>query len=305
MRTIFIKMNDKILFPLEEQMARNSILTLLQKIIIFASILFLSTTTFAQDDSTWYDTFPYEYSDVAGLVELGEIAELDLPDGYFFTGREGAMALMESYGNPISGEELGYIEPKNSQWLMLFEFENIGYVKDDEKDEIDADALFESFVAGSIESNKERVKNGWATLEITGWYQKPFYDTETNNLEWAIQGISSDSSLFLNYNVRLLGRAGVMRVTLVIDPELLNYELPVFKEMIRNFRYKLGNTYAEYQDGDKLYEYGLTALIGGGAAAVAAKTGAFKWLWKAILVGLAALGGMFKKIKNFFTGNKN
>ncbi len=277
----------------------------IEKIIALILVcLVFATIANAQEDSTGWENFPYPYSDSAGIVYLGNIAELDLPYGYFFTGREGSMALMESYGNPVSGTELGYIESNDAKWFVLFEFEDIGYVDDSEKDDIDADALFESFVAGSIESNKIREQNGWNTLEITGWYQKPFYDTETNNLEWAIQGISSDSSLFLNYNVRLLGRAGVMRVTLVIDPERLDYELPVFKDLLRKFQYKTGNTYAEYQEGDKLYEYGLTALIGGGAAAVAAKTGVFKWLWKVILAALAGFGAVFKKIKKFFTRNK-
>lgn len=250
----------------------------------------------AQDDTLTGNEFPYEFFDTAGVVDLGNIAELDLPDGYFFTGEDGAKAVMEAYGNPVTGKEKGYVEPDSANWFVLFEFDNIGYVKDDEKDELNADALLKSFIEGTKASNKERKEKGWPTLTITGWYQEPFYNTETHNLEWAIQGIDSDSSLFLNYNVRLLGRRGVMEATLVIAPEELDAELPTFKEFLTHFRYKPGNTYAEFQEGDKLYEYGLTALIGGGVAAVAAKTGVFKWLWKVLLAAGAAIAGAIKKL---------
>jgi len=48
--------------------------------------------------------------------------------------------------------------------------------------------------------------------------------------------------------------------------------------------------------GDKVAEYGLTGLIVGGAAAVAAKAGVFKWLWKVILAGIVGIGAFFKKL---------
>ena len=60
--------------------------------------------------------------------------------------------------------------------------------------------------------------------------------------------------------------------------------------------------------GDKVAEYGLTALVVGGAAAVATKVGLFKYLWKLLLVGwklvVAALAGLGAALKRLFTRGK-
>jgi uncharacterized membrane-anchored protein len=52
-----------------------------------------------------------------------------------------------------------------------------------------------------------------------------------HNLEWAIKG-ESDGDPIINYKTRLLGRGGVMRVTLVADPEILRPTLPDFKDLL-------------------------------------------------------------------------
>ena len=87
-----------------------------------------------------------------------------------------------------------------------------------------------------------------------------------------------------------------MSVTLVCEPDKLSSVLPEFKSALRGFDYNAGNRYAEYRKGDRTAEIGLSALILGGAGAAAAKTGAFKWLWKGIVAIALAVGGLFKKI---------
>ena len=65
-------------------------------------------------------------------------------------------------------------------------------------------------------------------------------------------------------------------------------------------------TYAAYKPGDKVADYGLAALVTGGAVAVAAKSGLWKVIvgalvagWKFIVAGVvalfAALGRIFKR----------
>ena len=56
---------------------------------------------------------------------------------------------------------------------MLFEFSDVGYVKDDEKDKLDADKLLASIKRGTAEANKERVRAGNPPLEIVGWEVPP------------------------------------------------------------------------------------------------------------------------------------
>jgi uncharacterized membrane-anchored protein len=72
-----------------------------------------------------------------------------------------------------------------------------------------------------------------------------------------------------------------------------------FKSVLQGYSFNEGERYTEFRTGDKVAEYGLAALIVGGAAAAAVKTGAFKWLAKLIYVGVIALiagiGGIFRK----------
>lgn len=106
----------------------------------------------------------------------------------------------------------------------------------------------------------------------------------------------SEGHLVINFNTRLLGRGGVMRVTLVTDPTTLSPTLPKFKNVLAGFDFKKGQKYAEFRQGDKVAKYGLTALVVGAASAVAVKTGMFKWIWKALVAGFLALVVFLKRL---------
>ena len=177
----------------------------------------------------------------------------------------------------------------------MFEFDDVGYIKDDDKDSLDADAMLASIRKGTEIGNKEREKRGWPTMTILGWEKEPYYDEESHNLEWAIRG-SSEGDVVVNYNTRLLGRGGVMRVTLVADPETLTATIPKFKDLLAGYAFKPGQRYAEFRQGDKVAQYGLAALIVGGASAVAVKSGLLKYLWKILIVGFVAISAFVKKV---------
>jgi uncharacterized membrane-anchored protein len=229
------------------------------------------------------------------IGSLGNAAEVRIPAGYVFVGANDTRILMEAMHNPPSGEELGFIAPATKEWFVVFEFNDVGYIRDDEKNSLDATAMLEAIKAGNEEGNKERQKRGWPPMAILGWEQQPRYNETTHNLEWAIRGESEGESV-INYNTRMLGRGGVMKATLVTDPTILSATLPEFKNVLASFDFKQGQKYAEFRKGDKIAEYGLTALVVGGATAVAVKSGMFKWLWKLIVVGVIALSGFIKKL---------
>ena len=180
-------------------------------------------------------------------------------------------------------------------WFAVFEFSDVGYVKDDEKDSLDADALLSSIKDATAAGNQERMKRGWPTMTIVGWETPPRYNELTHNLEWAIRA-QSEGEPVINHNTRLLGRGGVMEVTLVVDPSLLQETMPKFKAMLAGFDYKQGHKYAEFRAGDRTAAYGLTGLIVGGGTAALVKTGAFKWIWKALVAAALAIGALAKKI---------
>lgn len=229
------------------------------------------------------------------IEDLGTIAQVRVPAGYVFAGANDTRALMEAMQNPTSGTELGFVAPAGLDWFVVFEFDDVGYVRDDEKSTLNPDALLDSIKRGTEASNKERQRRGWASMTIVGWEQQPHYSETTHNLEWAIRGESS-GHVVVNQNTRLLGRGGVMRVTLVSDPNAFTATLPKFKELLDGYTFKPGHGYSEYRQGDKLAKYGLTALVVGGATAVAVKTGLFKWLWKGLVIGAIALVAFVKRV---------
>ena len=227
-------------------------------------------------------------------VTVAGQAKLAVPEGYVYLDPAETAKFQELIENPSNGKE-SLIAPDDLNWFALFEFGAVGYVKDDEK--INATELLQSVKEGTEASNAERRKRGWGELHVVGWKFEPHYDTQTKRLEWAIIGRSDDGET-INFNTRLLGRKGVMSVVLVADNETLDAATADFKQVLTGFEYLPGERYADVQEGDKIAEYGLAALIAGGAAAVATKkgfwavlAGFFATAWKflaALVVGLGA-----------------
>lgn len=238
-------------------------------------------------------------------AQLGDgLASIKVPEGYLFADKTEARKIMEMMGNPPSDQEIGLIAPADDAktWFVVFEYNEVGYVKDDDKDEIDADAILKSIREGTEEGNKERKEMGVDPIEIVGWFEKPHYDVNTHNLVWAIEGKSKQDGL-VNYDVRLLGRRGYVSATLVTDPKALSADLPHVQSLLGGFTFNEGNRYAEWKSGDKVAEYGLAALVAGGAGAAALKLGLFAQLakllakgWKLVVVGFAALTGWVKRL---------
>ena len=66
------------------------------------------------------------------------------------------------------------------------------------------------------------------------------------------------------YNVRLLGRYGVMSVVLTTDLSTLDTHISEIENIIAAFSYKKGMKYVEFVQGDTIAKDGLSDLIKGG-----------------------------------------
>jgi uncharacterized membrane-anchored protein len=219
--------------------------------------------------------------------DIAGTANIVVPKGSVFLGSTGSRRFLELQGN-LGTENSFTFAPSDLAWFSVFNFDSTGYVSDDEK--IDPDALLDILKKGNVTGNEERKKRGLETLILEDWYVTPHYDVQTKRLEWGTKLRHSSGEVTVNYTIRLLGRTGVMSAILVSDPTSLDKDIRSFKTALAGFDFSAGQKYAEYRNGDKVAEYGLAALIVGGAAAAAAKSGAFQFLGK--FVGIGVIGGL-------------
>jgi len=237
-------------------------------------------------------------------ASIGPMAEITLKSGYVAIDGNDTRRLLESMQNLTSGEELALVGTEDLDYFAVYAFDEIGYVKDDEKSSIDADAILAQIKKNNAEANEEKKKKGWQTMDVVGWAIPPQYNSQTHNLEWAVKFRADNGQDVVNYNTKYLGRRGVMRVILVCDPAKLEPTINEFQNVMADFRFTEGNSYSEFTQGDKVAKYGLSALIVGGAAAAAAKSGLFKYLGKFIFAaGIAVLAfakSIFGKITSLF-----
>ena len=245
-------------------------------------------------------------------VPLGKAAEMKIPEGYSFVGPDSLDKFFELTRNSRGGNEVGVVLAPNN-WLLFFDYDEIGYVKDDDKDKLNADKLMSSMTENQTAANEARKSRGWDEMKLQGWATPPHYDEKTNNLKWAFNLSSSQDSfkdVWVNGSIRLLGRGGVMNVTLVTDTaNFKQAEVEADRLLAGNFNYVTGQKYAEFKPGDKVAKYGLAALVLGGGVAAAAKLGLLAQLgaflgkaWKLVVAAVVGMGIAIKKLLNKFTG---
>jgi len=105
----------------------------------------------------------------------------------------------------------------------------------------------------------------------------------------------------LNYNIRILGRRGVLVLNAVSSMSQLAEIEQVTPSILTAVDFQEGHRYVDFNPStDKVATYGLAALVAGG---VLAKAGFFKMILAAILagkklvlIGIAALAGILKKV---------
>jgi uncharacterized membrane-anchored protein len=248
-----------------------------------------------------------------GVGQIGSRAEMDIPSGYTFFPAHGAKEMLKRWGNLIDGDEDGLYINNQEGWSVYFAFSEIGYVKDDDKDSLNAEKLLKDMHDSEPASNAALKEAGLPTQHIVGFAMPPKYNDQTNNLEWAIKfTVEGKPGEFVNYRTKLLGRKGVMTATLMCDPDELQSVLPEYQRTLTGFRFKGGETYAEYKQGDKLATYGLAGLVAGGAALAAGKAGLFGKLGaliakggKLVIVAVVAVFAAIAKIFKSLFGRKD
>lgn len=214
-------------------------------------------------------------------VQLGTEASLRLPLGCIFTGQDGIRDFMELNENPVHGGEMGAVvcqdesNPEPVIYYFLFSYTASGYVSNDKRHRLDADAILRSIRSGSTAANDERRRRGWRTLSIEEVTLGPQYDAATNNLTWALTVVGEDGSRAVNQTVRKFGRGGVMSIELVTPTSHISGARAMFRTILGSFRYLPGRRYGDWRTGDKVATSGLSSLLGRSSDGGSAKMGAF------------------------------
>jgi uncharacterized membrane-anchored protein len=242
------------------------------------------------------------------IVLPGNIATLKLPASFrYLAPADAERVLVDAWGNPPGAKTLGMIVPAaagpldEQGWGVVITYDKDGHVKDGDADSIKYDELLKEMQESIAESNAARKEKGYGTMALLGWAEAPRYDKASHKLYWAkelkFDGAEHNS---LNYNIRVLGREGVLVLNAVAGMDQIGHIRGEMQTVTAFTEFNPGNRYADFDSKtDKVAEYGLAALVAGG---VAAKLGFFGKLFalllafkKLIFVGLAVAGtSLFK-----------
>ena len=250
-----------------------------------------------------------------GEIELpNKIATLHLGQSYRYLDPAETEKLLVGWGNQPGNDTQGAIVPREvdpmseTGWAVILTYEDDGHIDDSDAAEINYDDMLKDMKAGTAQNNEARKQAGYDAVHLIGWAEKPHYDAATKKLYWAKElSFEGSPAHTLNYDVRVLGREGVLSMNAVASMDQLTQVKADMKPLIQVAEFNAGHRYAEFNAGtDRMAEYGLGALIAGGVAAklgLFAKLGAFLLAFKKfIFIALAAFGGaiwnLFKKKKD-------
>ena len=106
--------------------------------------------------------------------------------------------------------------PIEDNWGAIVTYEPSGYVPDTDAASTDYTALLKQMQEAETDVNAQRKTAGYPTIHVVGWAESPAYDKASHAMVWARDIKFSDGGAdMLNYDVRSLGRSGVLSVNMV------------------------------------------------------------------------------------------
>lgn len=225
------------------------------------------------------DIFMSQLDTQSGKIDLSAgNATLDVPEHFRYLDAEDAEAvLVNLWGNPPGTQALGMIIPAgvnlidDAGWAVVIQYEEEGFVSDEDAADLDYGDLLEDMQEASAEDNEQREAMGYGRVDLVGWARPPHYDAATNKLYWAkelsFQGTDENT---LNYNIRVLGRHGVLILNAVANmSQLADIEVQM-QDVLAFTNFEEGFQYDDFDpDVDTVAAYGIGALVAGKLAAKA------------------------------------
>ncbi|MBU2712513.1 DUF2167 domain-containing protein [Zooshikella harenae] len=291
---------------------------------ILSSLLLLTTcwcTTFAsaneseqpeaQEFAKWAQNTWENMDRQTGTIILPNgVATLNVPDDfYYLSPKDAEVVLVKFWGNVPGDTTLGMLFPASytpfdsNAWAVEIDYEEDGHVDDEDAADIDYDDLLDDMQSAVKEASKDRVAQGYESIELVGWAATPYYDSKGKKLHWAKElkfGDSEDNTL--NYNIRILGRKGVLTMNFIAGINQLPQINSQLDTVLTMASFNEGQRYSDFDPSiDNVAAYGIGALIAGKAASklgiLAGLLLALKKFWIVIVAGFI---GIFRWIKARF-----
>ena len=244
-----------------------------------------------------------------GEVELANgVATLNVPENFYYLSPEDAeKILVQVWGNlPGTGQDtLGMLLPmeaspfSDDSWGVTIWYEEDGYVSDEDAEDLDYDELLSQMKTDTRAVSAERVKQGYEPIELIGWAATPFYDKTSHKLHWAKEvKFGDDPAHTLNYNIRILGRKGVLVLNFIAGMNQKQMIDSNIDTVLAIADFNDGSRYSDFDPSiDEVAAYGIGALVAG---KVLAKTGilaaALIFLKKFGVIIFVAIAAFFRKL---------
>lgn len=245
-----------------------------------------------------------QYQSGAVKLDNGD-ARLNIPQGFKFINPKQSRYILEDLWQNVPDESvLGMIVSDSfrinsiaNSWVFVITYDPMGYVKDDDADDINYDELLDDLREGQEKANVERTKLGYEAIKIVGWASKPFYDKKNKVLHWAKElSVEGNEDNTLNYDVRILGRKGVLSMNAIAgigQTEEVKKYIPAILKMAS---FNNGHTYSEFNpDVDEVAAWTIGGLVAGKILVKAGLFAAILKFWKLIVIGLVAAGSFIWK----------
>lgn len=236
-----------------------------------------------------------------GKVDLpGGMAHINVPANLRYLNPEQSLfVLNDVWGNPPGVTTAGMLFPAHispltdSAWAFNVNFEEMGYVKDGDADDIDYNELLDNMKKEAVEASKLRTEQGYEAIDIVGWASQPYYDKNKKVLHWAkeIKFGTGEAGNTLNYDMRFLGRKGVLSLNAISGINQLDLIKGNVAAMTNAVSFNEGHRYEDFDSNvDEVAAWTLGGLVAG---KVLAKAGFFAVILKfikPILIAAAAAG---------------
>ncbi|MBC6491131.1 DUF2167 domain-containing protein [Flavihumibacter stibioxidans] len=198
---------------------------------------------------------------------------LRVPDEFLFIdANQSRYILEELWGNLPDPEVDGMIVRKGFQpsrlindYSFVIGYSDIGHVSSQKVTELNHDKLLAQLKENMDRSNESRINMGLNTMSVTGWVIVPYFDQYKKALYWATRiNANGTEEEILNYNLRLMGKTGVIKINAVATLDQLPDIKKTLPLIIAQTRFTAAEAFDAYKEGeDRESHYDMASLIAG------------------------------------------